>query len=290
VRGTGNKSGPVGRGTVARKALLALSALGVVALTGCDSVEDLARLGYPEMASDRAPVMHDLWIGTWIAAGVVGVGVWGLILFVAIRYRRRSADAPQQKRYNLPMEIFYSLAPFVIIGVLFYYTVLAQDQVLRKVEEPDHVIDVVGQKWSWTFNYREADNADVGNDVWEAGTINQSPTLYLPVGETVRFNLHSPDVIHSFWIPAFAFKLDVIPGRMNTFDVTPTREGVYTGRCAELCGTYHAAMIFDVRVVSEAEYNTYLKSLAQRGNIGEALGAEAANKNGPAVPEAGGAR
>ncbi len=271
--------------------LLALGAIGAgVALTGCDSVEDLARLGYPEMASDRAPVMHDLWIGTWIAAAVVGIGVWGLIGFAVIRYRRRNADAPPQKRYNLPMEIFYSLAPFVIIGVLFYYTVIAQDHVLSKVEEPDHVVDVVGQKWSWTFNYREADNPDVGNDVWEAGTVNHSPDLYLPVGESVRFKLNSPDVIHSFWIPAFAFKMDILPGRTNTFDVTPTREGVYSGKCAELCGTYHAAMIFNVHVVSEAEYNEYLKGLAERGNIGEAMGAEAANKNGPAIPEAGGAR
>ncbi|HLT61792.1 MAG TPA: cytochrome c oxidase subunit II, partial [Microlunatus sp.] len=217
-------------------------------------------------------------------------GVWGLILFAAIRFRRRNSDTPQQKRYNLPMEIFYSLAPFVVIGVLFYYTVLAQDHVTEKVEQPDHVIDVVGQKWSWTFNYREAGNPDVGDDVWEAGTVNHSPDLYLPVGETVRFQLHSPDVIHSFWIPAFAYKLDVIPGRVNTFDVTPTREGVYAGKCAELCGTYHAAMIFKVHVVSEAEYNEYLKGLAQRGNKGEAMGASNANRNGPAIPESGGAR
>lgn len=272
-----------------RRALIALSALGVGALAGCSQAdyESLARLGYPVAASDRAPVMHDLWIGTWIAAGVVGVGVWGLILYAAIRYRRRNADAPPQKRYNLPMEIFYSLAPFVVIGVLFYYTVLAQDEVLAEVEQPDHVVDVVGQKWSWTFNYKEADNASVGNDVWEAGTINNSPDLYLPVGESVRFNLSSPDVIHSFWIPSFAFKRDVIPGRVSSFDVTPTREGVYAGKCAELCGTYHSAMIFNVHVVSEAEYNDYLQGLAERGNIGEAKGAEAANENGPAIPEGG---
>ncbi|MFC7624781.1 cytochrome c oxidase subunit II [Microlunatus sp. GCM10028923] len=270
--------------------MLALSALGVVALTGCESVEDLARLGYPVMASDRAPVMHDLWIGTWIAAAVVGVGVWGLILYAAVRYRRRNADAPKQKRYNLPMEIFYSIAPFVVIGVLFYYTVLAQDQVLAPVQKPDHVVKVVGQKWSWTFNYNEADNPAVGENVWEAGTVNHSPDLYLPVGQSVRFELSSPDVIHSFWIPSFAFKRDVIPGRTSSFDVTPTREGVYAGKCAELCGTYHSAMIFNVHVVSEAEYNAYLKGLAERGNIGEALGNESANKNGPAIPEAGGAR
>lgn len=266
--------------------------LGVGALAGCSQadVDSLARLGYPVAASDRAPVMHELWIGTWIAAGVVGVGVWGLILYAAIRYRKRNADTPRQRRYNLPMEIFYSLAPFVVIGVLFYYTVVAQDKVLAQVEEPDHVVDVVGQKWSWTFNYKEADNPDVGNDVWEAGTVNNSPDLYLPVGESVRFNLSSPDVIHSFWIPSFAFKRDVIPGRTSSFDVTPTREGVYAGKCAELCGTYHSAMIFNVHVVSEAEYNAYLKTLAERGNIGDAMGPESANKNGPAIPESGGAR
>ena len=122
---------------------------------------------------------------------------------------------PPQNRYNLPMEIFYTIAPFIIIGVLFYYTVLAQNNVLAKVAEPDVTVDVVGQKWSWTFNYKSADNPAVGEDVYEAGTINKTPTLYLPVNKSVRFNLSSPDVIHSFWIPAFYTKMDVIPGRNN---------------------------------------------------------------------------
>ena len=72
---------------------------------------------------------------------------------------------PRQNRYNLPMEIFYTLAPFIVIGVLFYYTILAQNSVLATVPEPDVTIDVVGQKWSWTFNYKEADNPAVGSDV-----------------------------------------------------------------------------------------------------------------------------
>ena len=109
--------------------------------------------------------------------------------------------------------------------MLFYYTVLAQNNVMAKVSEPDTTVVVVGQKWSWTFNYKEADNPAVGQDVYEAGTINKTPTLYLPVGQTVRFRLSSPDVIHSFWIPAFYQKLDVIPGRNNTFDVTLDRGG-----------------------------------------------------------------
>ena len=124
---------------------------------------------------------------------------------------------------------------------------------------------MVGQKWSWTFNYLEADNPAVGQDVYNSGTIEKTPDLYLPVGKSVRFNLSSPDVIHSFWVPAFYQKLDVVPGRNNSFDMTPTKLGTFQGKCTELCGTYHSAMLFNVRVVSEEEYNTYLQESGRRG-------------------------
>jgi cytochrome c oxidase subunit 2 len=252
----------------------------VLLLAGCSAgqVGELKRLGLPEAASDRAPAMFDLWIGSWIAAGIVGVVVWGLIGFIVIRYRRRNNVLPKQNRYNLPMEIFYTIAPFIIVGVLFFYTILAQNEVTAKVPEPDLTVDVVGQKWSWSFNYREADNPAVGQDVYEVGTINATPDLYLPVGKSVRFNLSSPDVIHSFWVPAFYYKLDVIPGRVNSFDATPNKLGVFRGKCTELCGTYHSAMLFNVHVVPEAEYNAYLKQLASKGQIGVV--------KGPALPDA----
>ena len=101
---------------------------------------------------------------------------------------------------------------------------------------------------------------------------SDTPDLYLPVGKNVQFDLRSPDVIHSFWIPAFYQKLDVVPGRDNFFQVTPTKEGVFAGKCAELCGTYHSAMLFNVHVVSEAEYTAYLKSLVEKGQTGEVTG------------------
>ncbi|MCW2812242.1 MAG: ctaC [Friedmanniella sp.] len=240
----------------------------------------LKRLGLPEAASDRAPFIHDLWIGTWITAAVVGVGVWGLIGWVVVRYRTNHNKMPRQNRYNLPLEIFYTLAPFIIIGVLFYYTILAQTAVQTKVDKPDVTMEIVGQKWSWTFNYKSAENPAVGQDVWSAGTINKTPDLYLPVGKSVRFNLSSFDVIHSFWVPAFYEKLDVVPGRHNSFDVTPNKEGVFAGKCAELCGTYHSAMLFNVHVVSEDEYNAYLKTLVAAGQTGEAKGAANAYPQG----------
>jgi cytochrome c oxidase subunit 2 len=267
------------RGRRARWALGGLAvALPVLAGCSAEQVGELRRLGLPESASDRAPYIHDLWIGSWIAAGLVGLLVWGLIGWAALRYKRRHNELPKQNRYNLPMEIMYTFVPFVIVGALFYFTVVAQNQVLAKVPEPDHTIDVVGQKWSWTFNYREAQNAAVGADVWDAGTIENTPNLYLPVGETVRFNLSSPDVIHSFWIPSFYQKLDVVPGRHNSFDVTPNKEGVFRGKCAELCGTYHSAMLFNVHIVSVEEYNAHLNSLEAAGQTGVAKGPLYANE------------
>ena len=262
-----------------RPALLGLSLFGLLFLTGCSAelTAQIKRLGFPPPASDRSPYILNLWIGTWIAAIAVGVLVWILILWAANRYKTKHARMPKQNRYNLPMEIFYTIAPFIIIAVLFYYTVLAQNAVQKKVADPEVTIDVVGQKWSWTFNYKAADNPAVGQDVWEAGTINKTPDLYLPVGKLIQFNLSSPDVIHSFWVPSFYEKLDVIPGRHNSLQMKPTTEGLFAGKCAELCGTYHSAMLFNVHVVSENEYNTYLKSLVAKGQIGEARGPALAN-------------
>jgi cytochrome c oxidase subunit II len=262
-----------------RRGLVIVAILGLLALAGCsaDTVSELRRLGLPEPASDRAPFIYDLWIGTWIAAGIIGVFMWAIIFYAAIRYKTKHNQMPPQNRYNLPMEIFYTIVPFIIIGVLFYYTILAQNAVQEDVAEPEVTVDVVGQKWSWTFNYKEADNPAVGSDVYEAGTINKTPTLYLPVNKTVRFNLSSPDVIHSFWVPAFYRKLDVIPGRHGFIDMVPTREGTFRGKCAELCGTYHSAMLFNVAVVSEEDYHAYLKTLIAKGQVGEAKGPADAN-------------
>jgi len=262
-------------------ALLAAGLGAVVALSGCSGQG--ARFGLLEPASEQAPAIGDLWIGAWIASLVIGVFVWGLIGWAVLRYRRRHHEeantSPRQTQYPLPLELLYTLVPFLIIGVLFFYTVRAQDTVLAKDAPVDHTINVIGQKWSWTFNYMEEGNAAIGQNAHEGGTVEKIPDLYLPVNKTVRFHLASPDVIHSFWIPAFYFKLDVIPGHPNSFDVTPNRLGVYDGKCAELCGTYHSAMIFKVHVVSEEEYTKHVKELIAQGNAGE----KPLPENAPAV-------
>ncbi|HHT11938.1 MAG TPA: cytochrome c oxidase subunit II [Propionibacterium sp.] len=252
-----------------RGLLAAAASLGLVTLTACSGSG--ARLGLPEAATEQAPAMGNLWLGAWIASFAVGGLVWGLIIWAIIRYRRREGDAPapRQTTYHLPLELLYTLVPFLIVGVLFFYTVKAQDTMIDQETEPDVVINVIGQKWSWTFNYMEEDNPAIGTNAHEIGTLERIPDLYLPVDKRVRFNLQSADVIHSFWVPSFYFKLDVIPGHMNSFDATPNKLGTYDGKCAELCGEFHALMLFKVHVVSEDEYNAKVLELAENGNAGE---------------------
>lgn len=253
---------------------------GVLLMTGCSSAttEQWKRLGLPEGATDRTTSMENLWVGSWIAALIVGFLVWGLILWTVVRYRRRSEDAPRQVRYNLPLEALYTLAPFAIIAVLFFYTEDVRHTVAENATGEPHVIDVVGQQWQWTFNYDEQVEGATERGVWETGDIPNPATLWLPVNEPIKFKLTSPDVIHSFWVPAFYFKRDVIPGRPSDFELTPTKTGTFAGKCAELCGLYHSRMTFTVKVVSKSEYDAHLKELADRGQTGKALGNEDATK------------
>lgn len=258
----------------ARVLLIAVPAL--IVLSGCskDSDNALLRLALPPAASDRTTAMFNLWLGAWIASAVVFALVFGLIVWSMIRYRRRSDDeVPSQLRYHLPIEVLYTIAPIIVVAVFFFHTVEAQNTMLDKVDDPDHTVTVVGSKWQWTFNYID-EEATNGAPVFDYGTPSDFADLYLPVGESVRFNLKSPDVIHSFWVPEFYFKMDVFPGKTNSFDLTPTREGVFTGRCAELCGLYHSRMLFKVHVVSPEEYDAHMAELKKSGQVGTPEGGE----------------
>ena len=251
--------------------------LSLLMLAGC-SEETKAEARHWAMPADSPATIEghqiaELWKWSWIAALITGGIVWALIFYVAWRYRRRSDDEiPVQTRYNLPLEIFYTIAPIMMVIVLFFWTVKTQNDVLpENPAEPDLVVDVVGQQWSWTFNHEvpDATAPDGKKYVYTSGTASQIPTLVLPVNETVRFNLSSPDVIHSFWIPSFVMKMDVVPGRANHFQLTPDVIGVYAGKCTELCGVYHSRMLFDVHVVSASDYQKYLQDQIAAGNVSD---------------------
>ncbi|MBA3525020.1 MAG: cytochrome c oxidase subunit II [Geodermatophilaceae bacterium] len=237
----------------------------MLVLSGC-SVEEVLRFGWPEGITDRATSMRELWTGSTLAALAVGAVTWGAIFWACLRYRRRSDDLPRQTAYNLPVEITFVVIPFLIIGALFYFTVVSQNVVLAQSDDPDVTVDVTGFQWNWRFQYPEAPVTDTADVVTTVGNDVEVPILVLPAGQTVRFNLASNDVIHSFWVPDFLFKRDVIPGINvgydNDFEVTLAEdaEGAYVGRCAELCGIYHYAMNFEVRVVSPADFEDYLQA------------------------------
>lgn len=282
-----------------RSSAMALLVAVALVLSGCSAETEtqLKRLAMPEAATAEAPAVHTLWIWAWVAAMITGVLVWGLILYASIRYRRRNeAEIPVQTRYNLPIEVMYTIAPVIMVLVFFVFTLRAQADVLEDNDNAENVVTVVGQQWSWAFNYNlaydeksESYEPRQGEEVvYDVGTAAEPPTLWLVKDQEVQFNLTSPDVIHSFWVPAFLFKMDVIPGRHNSFSVTPTREGTFQGRCAELCGVRHTRMLFYVKVVDQQEYDDHLASLAERGNTGPALGGDEANTVTGLDPESNG--
>jgi cytochrome c oxidase subunit 2 len=235
-----------------------------LALSGCSTDSQWERIGMPEIKSEQGEHILLLWQGAWVAALIVGVITWALIIGVPLWFRRRSDDeVPVQTRYNLPIEIFYTIFPIVIVVAFFAQTVRVQNLALEIDDKPDVIVQVVGQKWQWTFNYPDSVDTPNGTNVYVAGTGTDIPTLVIPVDKTVEFRLYSPDVIHDFGVPAFAMRMDVVPGNDNKYQVTPTETGTYAGKCYELCGTYHSRMLFNVEVVTQEEYDAYLTKLSK---------------------------
>jgi cytochrome c oxidase subunit 2 len=261
-------------GRLRRPALVGTAGAGLLVLTGCSDTVKHGFLPSTPTTTNQTGKIMELWTGSWIAALAVGVLVWGLVIWCVIAYRRKKDDTgmPAQIRYHIPLEIFYTVVPIMMVGVLFYYTAKDQSEIQDTSAKPDVRIGVIGKQWAWDFNYVNSNVYDEGVQAeltGKPGVEATLPTLYLPVNERVQFEITSNDVIHSFWIPAFLYKLDAIPGIVNTFQVVPQREGTYQGKCSELCGEYHSEMLFNVKVVSVAEYQQHIKDLQAKGQTGQ---------------------
>ena len=224
-------------------------------LTGCAKVSGL---GFEEGVTSVNDISLSLWQGAWIAGGVVGVFTLILILWPAVFHRAKASkgEFPKQTQYNVPVEVAYTIIPFIIVAVLFYYTAVKQTEIVEKTSNYKHEILVDGFQWSWQFSYPEA-----GPKAVVTGTPAQPPTLYVPLGEKVRYTITSNDVVHGFWIPAFMIQMQNLPGVTNYLEFTANKLGTYPGRCNILCGRNHSQMLFSVKVVTPAEYKTYLETL-----------------------------
>lgn len=205
--------------------------------------------------TDQGGTFADLWPVFLVGAAFIVALIWGLTLWSVVKYRRRrdSDGDPDQTQYHVPLEILYTAIPLVIVAVLFVLSVRGEDDVNQLSADPDLVVEVVGFQWQWQFRY-------IDEDVLVAGIPDRPPTMVVPVGATVRLRLVAHDVIHSFWVPEFLEKRDLIPGRVNEIDVEVTEPGRWVGRCAEFCGLEHWSMRFAVEAVPPAEFDQWVRA------------------------------
>lgn len=306
------------------KKFLLLSPL-LLLLSSCD-YNSIARFGWPEAATKEADASLSFWQGAVITALLVGALVWGLTFWCIVAYRKRknSPEFPRQTGYNVPLELVYTFAPFVIISVLFFFTYTTQNKVLAN-ERPQMVVDVTGFQWNWKFGYRYIQDGPNGkeygfkdhgtadspfstsldeakknksvsgdelkirgidpkdayylvhNNVEIVGTRDKIPVLVLPVDTRINFVLASKDVVHSFWVPAFLEKRDVVPFPKenhvnNVLQISGIKhEGAYVGHCAEMCGQYHSMMNFEIRAVTKDKFEKYISARLAGKNDAQAL-------------------
>ncbi len=264
-----------------RWAVLPVAATLVVVLAGCSEQQLRGYLPGAKGVTNHTEGIVGLWVTSWIVLLAVGIITWGLIIWAAVVYRRRKGQTglPVQLRYNLPIEIFYTIVPLILVLGFFAFTAKEQNSIEQVTKNPDLTVEVYGKRWAWDFNYlNEGPNkAGVNSPGIQAqdvvntgGTIDEAklPTLYLPINKSIEIKLESRDVNHSFWVIDFLYKKDNIPGKDNYMYFTPTKLGTYAGKCAELCGDYHSAMLFQVKVVSETDYQNYIQTLVDKGQTG----------------------
>jgi cytochrome c oxidase subunit 2 len=248
-------------------------------LAGCTQQSMLGWLPTERGLTNQVDRVIDLWVVSWIVLLVVGVITWLLIIWAAVVYRRRKGQTglPQQLRYNMPIETFYTVVPLILVLGFFAFTARDQTVIEAPLPSPDVSIEVYGKRWAWDYNYLTEDVYSAGIQALQipGGGVDSEahPKLYLPVNKSVEIKIESRDVIHSFWVIDFLYKKDMIPARTNYWYFIPQQEGVFRGKCAELCGEYHSLMLFEVHVVSEAEYQRQIGALRAAGNIGR-LGPE----------------
>jgi cytochrome c oxidase subunit II len=251
-------------------------------------MDEVLRFGWPVGVTPQAEAMRELWTWSALAALVVGAITWGAMFWAIAFHRKRKGDddtPPRQMQYNLPVEIVFTVIPTIIVAVLFGFTVNVQNYVDTDEANPDVRVNVTAFQWNWRFDYPDT-QAPNGEPISTLGTSETIPLLVLPTNRRIEFTQQSNDVVHSFFVPEFLFKRDVFPmpevnDQDNVWQVDGIeREGAFVGRCAELCGAYHAMMNFEVRAISPQLYDRWI-ALRQQNNpetgapytAGEALSA-----------------
>ena len=276
-----------------RVALASGAAATTLFLSGCSRADLSSAILMPLPAEAEGVTNHtnniiDFWNVSWAVLWGVGALAWGLLVWAIIVYRRRKGDdhLPAQMRYNNPIETLFTVVPFILV-VGFFALTAKEMKAIEAPNDPEVTIQVIGKQWSWDFNYTDSNVYESGIQAQynNEATFDEStlPTLYLPVGKRVEIDLQSRDVDHSFWVIEFLYKKDTLPGRWNQMYFTPEKEGTYRGKCAELCGEFHSMMLFNVKVVSQVEYDKHIEELKAAGQVGQLSIDASRNMNLPGV-------
>ena len=224
----------------------------------------------PVAASAQAAPIDQLWhwevmVISFLFSLIVVPMMYSLVVF---RQKKGEMKDGEHMEGNATLEIAWTVVPLIIVVIFAYLGAYSLGEV-RLVDPNAMVINVKAQQFTWTFEYPEY------------GII--STELHLPVDRQVVLKMESADVIHSFWVPEFRLKQDVVPGRVTEYRVTPTLEGSYKVRCAELCGTSHAYMENPVIVNSQADYDAWIVEqvkIAEASKTPEGQGKVTATKYG----------
>lgn len=214
----------------------------------------------PEPKTEAAQSVFTLYNIVLAMGTVVFLGVEGFIVYSIFRYRRSDDRLPPQTHGNTLVEIIWTAIPTVIVLILFTLSIVTLARVEAAGSRDAGVdIEVDGFQWQWQFRYLDDDPAE---DYTVVGSPASPAVMVVPVGEPVRLTLVSNDVIHSFYVPQFLIKRDLIPfpesETPNTLEFTVTEAGTYHGQCAEFCGNLHAQMTFSVQAMSRADYDKWL--------------------------------
>lgn len=242
----------VTRSRLSRHPFRAASVRRLLAPAGLLLTLSACRFGAPPGATEQGQDIAGLYhLMFWIAIGV-GALVLGLILYSAVRFRRRNEDLPEQTRYHVPLEITYTVIPVLIVLFIFGATWRVEHRVDHLDANPAVTVDATAFQWQWRFTYPQY-------GITIIGTPTSYPTFVVPVGGPVRIELRAQDVVHAFFVPRFLFKRDAIPGKLNEFDLTIPQAGKFYGECAEFCGLNHSDMGFYVRAVPRAEFDRWVQ-------------------------------
>ncbi|MGQ0592633.1 MAG: cytochrome c oxidase subunit II [Gammaproteobacteria bacterium] len=210
-----------------------------LSLAGCGGVQSTLE----PAGSGAERIVEIFW---WMTGGAAVI--WIAVIALAIYAFRTPPGSHEPRLANYLIVGGGAVVPTIVLTVLLIYGLAPIPVLLAPAPEGSLRIAVVGEQWWWRVRYEP----HAGEPVVLANEI------HLPVGEPVEFRLESPDVIHSFWIPALGGKIDMIPGRVTRLALTPTKVGVFRGACAEYCGTSHALMGFYVRVEEKAAFDRWL--------------------------------